>query len=297
LTAAKLTGETSPSLERKERETRICPFLGFEDDPETALAYPSPYNFCYHAKPISPVSLVHQRNICLAGEYSKCPVYQNENLESFPKNLRGSKPSIPRNRKWIPIVVLILVLLGSLIVLSLLGLIRLPGLNLPLTGQKATTTMIFPPTTENIVTLPPTAEITATPQPTETATTPIQPYLEPRAIETPFGENPKLVIHQVLEGEGYILLAQKFGTTIAAIQAINYDLPDSLWVNTILVIPINTDDVTGLPQFSVREITTEGLTIEDYAQRMQLDASLLKQYNALPDGYLLKMGEMIIIPN
>ncbi len=157
--------------------------------------------------------------------------------------------------------------------------------------------MIFPPTTENIVTLPPTAEITATPQPTETATTPIQPYLEPRAIETPFGENPKLVIHQVLEGEGYILLAQKFGTTIAAIQAINYDLPDSLWVNTILVIPINTDDVTGLPQFSVREITTEGLTIEDYAQRMQLDASLLKQYNALPDGYLLKMGEMIIIPN
>jgi len=55
--------------------------------------------------------------------------------------------------------------------------------------------------------------------------------------------------------------------------------------------------VTGLPKFIVREISTEGMTIEEYAQRMQLDAELLKRYNALPADYVLEMGELIIIPN
>lgn len=297
MTAEKLTGGSDSSKEKRGRETRICPFLGFEDDPETALAYPSPYNFCYHCKPISPVNMIHQRDVCLAGSFAQCPVYQKENLEAFPKDLRGNRPSTPHKRSWIPFVVLILVLIASFIILSMFGLIKIPGLNLPVIGQKPTETFIFPPTKENEVTQSPTAKATDTPQPTETATIAQQPPLEPRAFETPFGENPKLVIHQLLEGEGYIMLAEKYGTTIEAIRAINYDLPESLWVNTILVIPINTDDVTGLPQFSVREITTEGLTIEDYAARMQLDAGLLKQYNALPDGYPLKMGELIIIPN
>ena len=63
-----------------------------------------------------------------------------------------------------------------------------------------------------------------------------------------------------------------------------------------LVIPINTDDVTGLPKFVVAEIRAEGMTIEIYAERMQLDAEMLKKYNDLPEGYSLKMGEMLIVP-
>lgn len=297
MTAEMLTGESDSSKERMRGETKICPFLGFEDDPETALAYPSPFNFCYHCKPISPVNMIHQRDVCLAGGYPQCPVYQQENLAPFPKGLRGNRPAHPQSRSWVPFVVLILVLIASFIIFSLFGLIEIPGLNLPVIEQNPTETLIFPPTKEKEITQSPTAKATDTPKPTETATIVQQPPMEPRAIGTPFGENPKLVIHQLLEGEGYIMLAEKYNTTIEAIQAINYNLPEPLWVNTMLVIPINTDEVTGLPQFTVREITTEGLTIEDYAQRMQLDAALLKQFNALPDGYLLKIGELIIIPN
>lgn len=93
------------------------------------------------------------------------------------------------------------------------------------------------------------------------------------------------------------MLAEQYGTSVEAIKAINYQLPEYLWVNNILVIPVNTRSVVGLPKFIVREISTEGMTIEDYAQRMQLNADLLKRYNALPDGYMLEMGELIIIPN
>ncbi len=92
------------------------------------------------------------------------------------------------------------------------------------------------------------------------------------------------------------MLAENFNTTAEAIKAINFKLPVSLWEDTILVIPINTDDVTGLPPFSVAEIRAEGMTIEIYADRMQLDVELLKKFNDLPEGYALKMGELLIVP-
>ena len=297
MTAPKAAGDSTKSAEIKGKDTRFCPFIGFEDDPETALAYPAPYNFCYHCKPISPVSLSHQRSACLTREFAKCPVYQKETLGPLPKELRGTRLVSHKPKPWLPLVVLILIVLAGLVILSITGLIRIPGLSLPVAGQQATATLTAPEASE-ITALPsPTPQATETPEPTDTNEVKFATPFAPHAIETPFGENPKLVIHQVQEGEGYILLAEKFGTTAEAIKAINFELPDSLWVNNILVIPINTDDVTALPKFSVREITTEGLTIEDYALRMQYDADILKQYNALPDGYLLKMGDLIVIPN
>ena len=289
-------GSTEPS-QNKGNENGFCPFIGFADDPETALAYPSPSNFCYHSKPIAPVSLNHQRKVCLTLGYGFCPVYQNETQEPLPRELRGTLPSRHKPNTRIPFVILILVILAGWIVLSLLGIIRIPGLSFPHVARQATATFVEP-TPHVVVFMPsPTATPVATTQPTATETEALATPFFPHAIETPFGDNPKLVIHQVQAGEGYIFLAERFGTTVEAIKALNYELPESLWVNTILVIPINTDSVDGLPKFSVREITTEGLTIEDYAQQMQLDAGLLKRYNALPDEYLLEMGELIIIPN
>jgi len=281
----------------KSHVSGFCPFLGFEDDPETALAYPALYNYCYHCKPISPVSLAHQRSVCLTPDYPQCPVYQTVDLESMPRELRGKRPKIHRTRTWLSIVILLAVILLGLVVTAVMGLIQLPGLNLP----------VILPTPSAIVTVPtvvvtpfmstPTPEPTPTLQPTATVAVVFPSRVTPRAIETPFGNYPQLVIHKLQEGEGYIRLAEKFGTSVEAIKAINFELPDPLWVNTILVIPLNSDDVTALPQFSVREITTAGLTIEAYAERMKLDPILLKQYNDLPDGYMLNMGELLIIPN
>lgn len=283
--------------DKRDREGLFCPFLGFEDDPETALAYPTSYNFCFHCRPIAPINLVHQRMVCLTSKYGDCPVFTKENLEPIPKGIRGSRPASGKKRRWIPLIFLVAVIIMGMMAAVFLGLIHIPSVNLPVTGVKATQTPLIPTATKPKEEFTPTPEATATIMPTETEIMVFPTRPTPRALETPFGESPQLVIHKVLAGEGYLYLAEKFGTTVDAIKAINFELPESLWVNTILVIPINTDDIIGLPQFSVREINTEGLTIEAYADRMGLDAELLKQYNVLPNGYILKMGELLIIPN
>ena len=277
------------------REVGICPHLGFEDDPETALAYPAVHNFCYHCKPISPVVFDHQREVCLTPEYLHCPVYQTAVPEPLPKNLRGKRRSDSKSPSRLSILILCLVLLLGLAVAILLGLIKLPG------NSAAIPVIVRDETPSQIATFPAanfTATVTATPtiRPTITKETEV-PTPSPHALETPFGVSPKLVIHQVREGEGFIRLAEQYGTTAEAIKAINFELPETLFVDTILVIPLNTDDVTGLPRFSLRQINTEGLTIESYAERMSLDAQALKKFNELPDGYVLQMGEWLLIPN
>jgi len=277
------------------REVGICPHLGFEDDPETALAYPAAHNFCYHCKPISPVVFDHQREFCLTPEYLHCPVYQTTALEPLPRDLRGKRRSNSKSHSYLSILILCLVLLLGLAVAILLGLIKLPG------NSAAIPVIVRDETPSQIATFPAanfTATVTATPTIRPTITQEIEvPTPSPHALETPFGVSPKLVIHQVREGEGFIRLAEQYGTTAEAIKAINFELPETLFVDTILVIPLNTDDVTGLPRFSLRQINTEGLTIESYAERMSLDAQALKKFNELPDGYVLQMGEWLLIPN
>lgn len=291
-----VTGSSKP-IEHKGKDISFCPFIGFEDDPETALAYPSPYNYCYHSKPIAPVNLTHQRRVCLTLRYGDCPVYQQELLEPLPKEYRGSLPARNKPKRSQSLLILLLVMAAGVVILALLGIIQIPGLEVSLLAQQATPTIAQP--TSLVVVSPPTATVPGagiiTPTDTE-STTQATPFT-PHAVETPFGVNPTLVIHRVLEGEGYIYLAEQYGTSVEAIIAINFQLPESLWVNNILVIPVNTQSVAGMPKFIVREISIEGLTIEEYAERMQLDAELLKRYNALPDDYLLEMGDLIIIPN
>jgi len=284
-------------LEHKGKDNSFCPSIGFEDDPETALAYPSPYNYCYRSKPIAPINLIHQRRVCLTLCYGNCPVYQKDVYEPLPKEFRGSQSVRTKPKYSYSFVILLLVMVAGATVLALLGVISIPGFESPLVAQKRTATFAQP--TTFVVVPPPTSTVPIGGTIIPTATkSPIQatPFT-PHAIETPFGENPTLVIHRVRDGEGYIYLAEQYGTSVDAIKAINFQLPESLWVNNILVIPVNTKYVAGLPKFIVREISAEGLTIEDYAQRMQLDADLLKRYNVLPDGYMLEMGELIIIPN
>lgn len=283
--------------DRKGKESLFCPFIGFEDDPSTALAYPAKYNFCFHAKPVAPVNLAHQRDFCLSEKFTGCPVLQNEDLKALPKHIRGERISKIKPTNLLPILALSAVVLIGLAAAFLTGIIPIDGFSPPLSRpvfvtQPPSLPTVISPTQEEI----PTPLPTTTLAPTPTSTMPVISTQAPRQLETPFGSSPQLVVHKVVEGEGFILLAENFNTTADAIKAINYDLPQSLWVNTILVIPINTDDVTGLPQFQVVEIRAEGMTLETYSQRMQVDLALLQKYNDLPDGYSLKLGEYLIVP-
>ena len=67
----------------------ICPHLGIEEDIQTCLAYPSPWNLCHRSQPASMVRLGHQRRICLLPAHTCCPVFQSQQAAPLPVELRG----------------------------------------------------------------------------------------------------------------------------------------------------------------------------------------------------------------
>jgi hypothetical protein len=76
------------------------------------------------------------------------------------------------------------------------------------------------------------------------------PTLEPvHALETPIGTDNHFIIHRVLPGESLLLLSQHYGTSVDAIELINYQLPTPLLEGFPIVIPVNDVDVRGFPAF------------------------------------------------
>lgn len=75
-------------------EPAHCPYLALHDDETTALAYPSPWNYCYRARPPASVHVTHQSETCLSARYTECPLLQTEKRRRLPRHLRG-KMAIP----------------------------------------------------------------------------------------------------------------------------------------------------------------------------------------------------------
>lgn len=189
--------------------------------------------------------------------------------------------------------IVFLLLVASLI----FGVIRIPGLEGLAIGAKSspsptaqvstrTPTLTLPSATPTII-----VKATKTPRPV------IPTSVTPHALETPFGGNLRFVIHRAIEGEGFIYLAEKYGTTVDAIRAINYNLPEALWVNKILVIPVKTGDVNGIPPFSIYQVVDIEVKVEDLAVLLEVDEDSLKKYNELPDGYILNQGDWVLVPH
>jgi len=282
----------------KEGTANLCPFLGFVDDPETAISYPSRMNCCNHARPVVTVAMDYQREMCLTGMFNDCPVYQREKLGPLPSTIQETGGVWEKLKPVIPFTALVLVLVAGFFASIWMGLVNIPGLSInpPTQSTNASSEVIQQTSTsvENSTSQPTPSERI---EPTASETSIIPTRIDPHLIETLIGDSPPLIIHKLLEGEGYIWLAQNFNTTEDAIKAINYNLPESLWVNTILVIPVNTSDVTELPQFSAYMIEGEITTIEKMAELLKIDVELLKKYNDLPAGYELNPGEWLLIPH
>jgi len=93
-------------------EAQLCPFLGLSDDPQTALAFPSNWNYCYKAKPPQSVALAHQRKYCQSVAHRQCPVLQTGTLRPLPPEALGPrsarKARMMRLRRGIAIAALLL---------------------------------------------------------------------------------------------------------------------------------------------------------------------------------------------
>ena len=136
--------------------------------------------------------------------------------------------------------------------------------------------------------------LTLVPTKTSLPTPTTQPVLK-LALETPLGLNKEFMIHRMLEGESLDWLASKYGTTVMLIQAVNYYLPSPLWINWTIIIPLGRIDLQGVPAFQPYMVTA-GMTVDEFAQSISVDASTLSYYNGLTAAYRLSPGDWLLVP-
>jgi hypothetical protein len=115
-------------------------------------------------------------------------------------------------------------------------------------------------------------------------------------LGTPIGREIKLIIHRVNEGESLGQYAYRYNTTEAAIRAVNYQMPTVLFIDWILVVPIDITDTTGLPAFQPVRIEEGGFSVEAFAQQFGADAEEMSLYNNVPPDHILQAGDWVLVP-
>jgi LysM repeat protein len=131
-----------------------------------------------------------------------------------------------------------------------------------------------------------------TPTPTLAGTATLRPLL---GLETPLGIGQKFLIHQIQEGDNLDRIAGQHGTTVAALLAINYQMPSPLIPGWTIVVPINFMDIQEYPAFEVYGVT-EDISLADLAIRLSVDLKQLKYYNALDDNFVPRAGDWLLVP-
>ena len=286
-----------------------CPYLGLSGDPETFSAVPSDWNVCHHVTPISTPKFNQQKNFCLQTEYTTCPIYNSPSGQKMLKSIQSQKRGLSKSEKKrirrIVISVIALLLLSGIMISSLLGvdLIRFfsQDMNTPQSNHKElsqNTSQSPQPTASDELSIEtitktstepprtPIAQLTSTP-------TDVDPIL---ALDTPIGDENQFIIHRVEEGESLQIFADFYNTSVEAIRNVNYDLIAPLWIDWLLVIPVNTTDVSGIPTFEPYQVEVERIPIEQLSEQLSIPLSDIILYNNLDAEHVLKQGEWLLIP-
>ncbi|MFH1905819.1 MAG: LysM domain-containing protein [Chloroflexota bacterium] len=290
---------------KNENPGTMCPHIGLKDDPATSLGYPSAWNYCHRAKPIAVAGLDHQRTYCLSAAHATCPLFLKPESSPMPAELQSQDVRPVRRNRALWRTVSALVVLAVLVAVVVWqgiarGFFSLPSQPGESTSTPTLTELPASPSEANLTLTPtggatptglgPTLVPTKTPLPTPTT----QPVLK-LSLETPLGLDQGFLIHRVVEGEGLDWLASKYGTTVALIQAVNYYLPSPLLINWNVIIPMGKIDLQGMPAFQPYMVEA-GMTVDEFAQSISVDASTLSYYNGLTATYKLSPGDWLLVP-
>ncbi len=284
----------------------VCPFIGLASDSGSLLAYPAKENLCHNCHPALIPAFDHQEKYCLTSQHESCPAFQSGIL---PLDARHKiEPSQKKSNKKLQITwVALIALLATGLIFGAWTLFNeqsnksteLPAPSVQVTINPTPTVI---PT--EAPTLQPQATETALNTPQEaTATTEVTPTTESsqtdilRRLYVPVGPPERqFVIHRILDGDNFDILLRRYGTTLEAVQAINFRVPLPVWVDLVLVFPYNSSDVSGLPILQGIEVTQESISIDELASTLNLDASILKSLNNCPNGCTLQKGDWILAP-
>lgn len=291
-----------------------CPYIGLADDAATHTNYPSSLNCCHKVKPQEGVHEAHQRAACLTDAYEKCPVYQQTQKGALPKVLRFEANSPARKRlsagRWLGVLTA-----ATTVMISMVYLIR-ATLIIPITGIKGDGSQPSAANNEEIrmpvVMRSPTQDFESPEKGNETATiTPIltietgemysaggtpEMEMKGRKLDVPIGRREKFVIHRVQSGENLSQYAAQYNTTVEAIIRVNYELMIPLWVDSLLVIPIDCSDATEMPYFQPYKISENGMRASDIAADLDVNVEDFLKFNDLYSTQVLNYGDWVIIP-
>ena len=179
-----------------------------------------------------------------------------------------------------------------------------------LTNPKPPSITFFPATSTTTATSTATRKPTLAPTNTPTGTITPEPTQTPTVTETPTASGP--FIYKVQEGDNLSSIAQKFGTTIELILALNPNITDvtKIYAGQEIIIPApNTflPTATLIPPGWVGTIdylVQKGDTLGSIAEKfnstvdsiMLLNKNILKNANDVPYGITIKVKVNIVTP-
>jgi hypothetical protein len=102
------------------------------------------------------------------------------------------------------------------------------------------------------------------------------------------------VIHRVLPGENLTIYATTYKTTTDAILKINYHLPLPVWADWIVVIPVGTSDMTGIPPFEPYQAVGTSVPLQALATQLNTDLQALRKYNDFEEPCTLFSGWLLV---
>ncbi|HVM72144.1 MAG TPA: LysM peptidoglycan-binding domain-containing protein [Anaerolineales bacterium] len=241
------SNEIPPESPPKDRLVKACPYLGLLMDSQTALAFPSASNVCYHAKPLVSPTPDYQRAFCLNGrQHIQCPVFSRSAMGPLPPEISGRGGSKPVTGKPIQKQVVLPLLLGGLaVILVVAGLLwmfghfgstaALPGASgnsTPTATGSASLTAMFAATDIPITPNLPDESATPTDTPVSTSTgtitasaTPTPTMIGATAVlvhtQVPCGAPAGWVVYYVQPGDSLYRISVIYGVTVAELQRAN----------------------------------------------------------------------------
>lgn len=297
-------------MQKSQTPQASCPHLGLRNDQSTYSNFPSVNNVCFHVQPIASPASSHQYDYCLKKNHTKCRVYSSPAGNPLPSDLQHQAEKKPKNRMYFIVASCLIVIFAILL-----------GVFWDEIKPTTETGKISPTTTQTINAIGLTVTNTSTRTPKEATNTATQErtIVTPSLTQSPsltsspspspkptqgtlfrlgdtIGENPQFIIHRVVEGESLPLYADIYQTSVEAIRAVNYSLPRVLWIDQIVIIPLNQTDMAGIPSFIAYEVEAASITFTQIAEEFSVSLADLLKYNNAQEDYLLHQGEWILIP-
>jgi hypothetical protein len=98
-------------------------------------------------------------------------------------------------------------------------------------------------------------------------------------MDVPFGPGNKLLIHKVGGGDSLNGYEINYRTSVEAITGVNLTFRIPVPRETVLVIPLDTLEVGGLPVFEPIQVSERNTPIETMAYKVSADLLSFEKYN------------------